>query len=80
MTSSPRDFDVSGDWSLWQFAERLESLLESRDDMTSQLRQLCAARYVFAILQTKNSSSAHLTRDSIDATTWEISIERAVKS
>ena len=43
MTSSPGDFDVGGDRKLWEFAERLESVLESRD-MTSQLRQLCAAR------------------------------------
>ena len=43
MTSSPYDFDVGGDPSLWEFADRLEFMLESRD-MTSQLRQLCAAR------------------------------------
>ena len=43
MTSSSHDFDVGGDRSLWEFAERLESLLESRG-MTSQLRQLCVAR------------------------------------
>jgi len=43
MTSSPCDFDVGGDSSLWDFSERLESMLESRD-MTSQLRQLCTAR------------------------------------
>jgi len=43
MTSSPCDFDVGGDASLWEFAERLESSLESRA-MTSQLRQLCVAR------------------------------------
>jgi len=44
VTSSPGDFDVGGDPTLCQFADRLESLLESRDDMTSQLRQLCVAR------------------------------------
>ena len=43
MTSSPRDFDVGGDSSLWNFAEQLETLLESRA-MTSLLRQLCVAR------------------------------------
>lgn len=43
MTSSPWDFDVGGDRKLLEFAERLESVLESRD-MTSQLRRLCAAR------------------------------------
>jgi len=44
MTSSPCDFDVGGSSTLWDFAERLEASLAESRDMTSQLRQLCAAR------------------------------------